>query len=399
LKPAAAPPPIDRLRSPVWLWLLWAVWLFFLAQPIWTLVHAPPALPRLAAALAGLAVFVLVYLVLAWGNARRLTSRPAPLAPTLGDWAATSGLAALALLVTLSGNVNGTTLFEPLIFASAFAAGRLPVRWAILVVLALDILAMLAGLAGRVGGQAMVAALAFITVVGAAVIALVRAVDTEGELRAARVEIGRLAAEAERLRIARDLHDLLGHNLSLIALKSELAGRLVGPAPDRAATEIRDVEHVARGTLQQVREALAGYRQPALADELRGAQEILTAASITYQLEAETQVMANLSYALESLLAWTVREGVTNVIRHGRARRCTIHVVRDAARVQIEVVDDGSSHESSLLESDSPTQPGSGLRGLAERATALGGTCRAGPVPGGFSLTVSAPLEPVPAPT
>jgi two-component system sensor histidine kinase DesK len=363
--------------------LLWAVWLLFLAQPVWTLLAAPPGTLRLAATLAGLALFSALYLALAWQNAARLTNTLAPAAATRTDWLAVSALAALGIAVTLLGTVNGTTLFEPLIFTSAFAAGRLPPRLAAVAVAALDVLAVAVGLASGVSSAALVAALAFISVVGVAVMALVRAIATEAELRAARGEISRLAAEAERLRIARDLHDLLGHNLSLMALKSELAGRLAAGAPERAASEMGDVERVARDTLQQVRQALAGYRQPVLADELRGAQEMLAAAGVAYAQQGEPP--AGLPAPVDGLLAWTVREGVTNVIRHGRARRCTLRLSREAGWARIEITNDGET------EAAVEAGAGSGLRGLAERAAALGGTCEAERLQGGFRLSVAAP--------
>jgi two-component system, NarL family, sensor histidine kinase DesK len=208
-------------------------------------------------------------------------------------------------------------------------------------------------------------------------------------LHIAREEITRLAVTTERLRIARDLHDLLGHNLSLIALKSELARRLVSVAPERAIVEIRDVENVARTTLQEVREAVSAYRQPTLKSELQAAQEILAAAGIAYRYDGDESMIDSLPTTIEAVLSWTVREGVTNVIRHSRAHQCTIRVTRDAQEIGIEVIDDGagvSSFNSSDIE-------GNGLRGLAERVEKLGGRYEASPrVGGGFLLAVSVPL-------
>src|SRR5713226_7628239 len=121
---SSGPARTGRGRSPWPLLLMWAVWLPFLALPIWNLLHAPPALPRLIAALAGIAVFVALYLVLTWRNARRLVSLPAPPAqPAAATWLAIGGMAGLSLALALLGNVNGTTLFEPLIFTSAYAGG------------------------------------------------------------------------------------------------------------------------------------------------------------------------------------------------------------------------------------------------------------------------------------
>jgi two-component system sensor histidine kinase DesK len=219
---------------------------------------------------------------------------------------------------------------------------------------------------------------------------ILAAVRANRELRAARDEIARLAVAEERLRFARDLHDLLGHTLSLIALKSELAGRLVRPAPERAVAEIGDVEAAARTALHEVREAVAGYRQPALVSELAAARELLEAAGIAVSLTGTPPVA--LPSGVEATLAWTVREGVTNVIRHSRAHQCAIRLTRQEDGVGVEVSDDGEAG-GSLAMQPTASGAGSGLRGLAERVSALGGTFEAGPrAGGGFRLAVSLPI-------
>jgi two-component system, NarL family, sensor histidine kinase DesK len=237
-------------------------------------------------------------------------------------------------------------------------------------------------------------------IVGAIVIAFGWSVTSSQQLRIAREDLARAAAvNEERLRIARDLHDLLGHNLSLIALKSELARRLVGVTPDRAAAEIRDIELVARQALQEVREAVASYRQPTLASELQGAREMLAVAGIAYRYEGAEDAISALPSAVESVLAWAVREGVTNVIRHGHARQCTVRLARADGTIRVEVIDDGigtavpAVDEAVAIGVVGVGVGGSGLRGLAERVTALGGRCESGAVEGGgFRLMVIAPL-------
>jgi two-component system sensor histidine kinase DesK len=197
----------------------------------------------------------------------------------------------------------------------------------------------------------------------------------------------------ERLRIARDLHDLLGHNLSLIALKSELASKLLKVAPERAASEISDVESVARSTLEEVREAVSNYRQPTLTNELHAASEILAAAGIAYHYQGADIAPEALPTPLEALLSWTVREGVTNVIRHSHARQCTIRVARDQQSAAVEVLDDGSGRTPQPEMAATAGKGGNGLRGLQERVAALGGKCETGPrATGGFRLAVSVPL-------
>jgi len=230
--------------------------------------------------------------------------------------------------------------------------------------------------------------------IGIGMIAVSRLVITVRELQAARREIAQLAAaEAvarERLRFARDLHDLLGHSLSSIALKSELAGRLLPAAPERAAAEVRDIESVARRSLREVREAVSGYRQPALDEELNGAREMLHAAGIACGIENDVSDLPN---AMDTVLAWTVREGVTNVIRHSRAGRCEIRITQDGEEIHAEVKDDGYG---SPPEHEGIRPGGSGLSGLAERVAASGGEIEAGSLPeGGFRLHVSLPARSV----
>lgn len=232
----------------------------------------------------------------------------------------------------------------------------------------------------------MIGSVLGISIWGLAAIMFRRLVVTVDELRTAREELARLAVAEERLRIARDLHDLLGHSLSVIALKSELAGRLAPRDGSRAAAEIADVERVARRSLRDVREAVAGYRQPTLADELAGVRDLLAAAGLETRIDADP---GPLPPAIDAALAWAVREGATNVIRHSGARRCQLRVARTAGGARVEVTDDGRGAEETPRDGS-----GSGLRGLAERAAALGGRMTAGSdEAGGFRLCIELPLD------
>jgi two-component system, NarL family, sensor histidine kinase DesK len=223
--------------------------------------------------------------------------------------------------------------------------------------------------------------------VGFATVAGRLLVEANQQLSQAREQIARLAVGEERLRFARDLHDLLGHSLSVIALKSELAGRLIRNTPGLAAHEVEDIEKVARDALREVREAVTGYRQPTLAAELAGAHEALRAAGVEYHLD---QDHAPLPPAVEAVLAWTVREGVTNVMRHSQAKRCAIRIIKKDGQATVEVVDDGRG---------GMPEAGSGLRGLGERVRERGGTLTAEPLPHeGFRLRVTLPLPEVLAP-
>lgn len=188
----------------------------------------------------------------------------------------------------------------------------------------------------------------------------------------ARAEVARLASEGERARIARDLHDLLGHSLTAITVKSELARRLDGEA---ARQEIASVEQLSRQALADVRAAVSGYRDVTLAGELARGRELLRASGIEASVPT---ALGSLSAAQQELFGWAVREGLTNVVRHARASRCTVTVTAS----EVSIVDDGVGGEAGF---------GSGLAGLRERAAAVGGSVSAGPVsPRGWRLRVTA---------
>jgi two-component system sensor histidine kinase DesK len=206
-------------------------------------------------------------------------------------------------------------------------------------------------------------------------------------LRATQAELARVAVAEERLRIARDLHDLLGHSLSLITLKAELTRRLLDTDTRRARAEIGDLEAVARQSLSDVREAVAGYRQPDVAAELAAARDLLTTAGIGCQVTAPPVIL--LPGDVDAAAAWTIREGVTNVVRHSNATALTITVAVRATATVIELTDNGTTAGPVPA---GPGRSGSGLAGLAERVQALGGSLAAGPADaGGFRLRVSIP--------
>ena len=205
---------------------------------------------------------------------------------------------------------------------------------------------------------------------------------TLSQLRAARVEIAQHAADQERTRIARDLHDLLGHSLSVITLKGELATRLL-PEGASGADEVRDMLGLSREALQQVRQVVSGYRQPTLANELMAAKVALQAASIVFDV---TQNIGALDRESEAVLGWVIREATTNVVRHSGAKHCSINLGRDDGWLHIEVVNDG------WRVPEAP--PGNGLRGLEERLAAVGGNMEASALPtAGFRLQATLPTH------
>jgi two-component system sensor histidine kinase DesK len=179
--------------------------------------------------------------------------------------------------------------------------------------------------------------------------------------RAAEADMRRLAAVAERERIGRDLHDLLGHTLSVITLKAELAAKVGESDPARAIAEIRDVERISRDALAEVRGAVQGYGRATLASELQQARAALASAGAALECEVAE---VTLGPATEQALALSVREAVTNVIRHSRAHRCEIRLASSETTVQLDIQDDGCGG----------TAPeGSGLLGMRARVAQLGG--------------------------
>jgi two-component system sensor histidine kinase DesK len=243
-------------------------------------------------------------------------------------------------------------------------------------------------------------------------IGLRRQIELTQELSRAREEVVHLAASEERLRLARDMHDLTGQSLSMITLKSELAARLLGRLPasaerDRVRDEIEQVAAVSRQTLRDIREAISGYRRPTLAVEIITARTALASAGIAARDDAElTMLSGTFDPDAEAALAWCLREAVTNVVRHSGATNCHISLARRAGAMALTVRDDGNGHIPSGSCGPQPSvadsmPPSSGLRGMSERLSAVGGTLEVRPdLHPGFSLTAAVPAAPpAPAPS
>ncbi|MEO6194008.1 MAG: sensor histidine kinase [Thermoanaerobaculia bacterium] len=202
-------------------------------------------------------------------------------------------------------------------------------------------------------------------------------------LRMAQEEVERLAKTAERERIARDLHDVLGHTLSLITLKSELAGKLVERDPERAGREIREVERISREALREVRTAIAGYRSEGLQAEMGRARLALESAGV--RLEYFTQPV-ELDPARETVVALALREAITNVVRHAGARACRITLEQTGEETRLEVSDDGRGGSA---------PEGIGLASMRERVEGLGGRLERH-AETGTSLRITLPRRPAP---
>jgi two-component system sensor histidine kinase DesK len=184
------------------------------------------------------------------------------------------------------------------------------------------------------------------------------------KLKMAQDELEHLAKVAERERIARDLHDVLGHTLSVIVLKAELAAKLFERDAERAKAEITQVEQIAREALGEVRKAIGGYRAASLAEEFARAKETLETAGVLAECEVKASEERKLAPVQETLLALVVREAVTNVVRHARATHCRLSIADAANGWRLLIHDDGRGGHF---------EEGNGLRGMRERVEAVGG--------------------------
>ena len=292
----------------------------------------------------GLGVFLVLYFRGFWLKGPRL-------APII------AGITAIGL-VLIPWNPGASVFF---VYAAGFVGdtGRpgVALRWlgAILFVLVVETLLLSLPMAAWIPG--VVIAL----MVGGGNIHFAEARRANERLRLAQEEVEHLAKVAERERIARDLHDLLGHTLSLIVLKSELAAKLAERELPRAAAEIRDVERISRDALGEVRRAVQGYRQLTIEESLAGARQAMLAAGIEYQCDVGH---VRMDAAVESVMSLALREAVTNVVRHAHASRCDVQLSSGGGRVCLEIRDNGVGGSGAQ---------GTGLAGMRERVEALGG--------------------------
>lgn len=368
--------------------LLWTgIWMAYLGAPVSDLAEGHHTATATVFGALGLLVFVTIYLLLVFRHTGRRMTR-ATVHRALGT------ICVLAAVLTIT--LGDVWLVLAVYVSVAFGAVLTPrlAWWAI----PLNTVAMVgAGLLVR-GSDDMVSALVVPSLLGGfAMSAVGQMVRTTRALREARATVAQLAANEERLRLARDLHDLLGHSLSLITLKSELAGRMLPGKPDQAAQQVADIERVSRQALVDVREAVSGFRRPTLEAELAGARTALAAAGISADLHRAGAHHPDLPPDQEGALAWALREAVTNVVRHSGARRCAVALTEVGDDLCLTVTDDGRG----------TTGPhGNGLTGLAERLQLADGRLETGPGDhGGFTLRALAPLsrgvnlpEPTPEP-
>ncbi|MFG1677428.1 sensor histidine kinase [Micromonospora sp. NPDC049282] len=355
------------------------LWFWLLVPPAAAIVDGEvrPAAP----AAVGLIGFALLYLTMV---AVPVVSLPVPpLARRLG--LAVFALLGVGLAAAYAGGPGGWLILLMYVAAAGAVTVDRPAwgfGWVGAAVAAVAAIGVARGApAAETAQTALITMLA-----GAMTLAFVRMAQLVDELRRTQRELARSAVRQERLRFARDLHDLLGHTLSLVVVKAEVVRRLVPADPDRAAAEAADIERIGRTALAEVREAVTGYRDHSFGRELANARAALADAGIAVTVRHGGDP---LDAAVDDTFGWVLREAVTNVLRHSRATRCEIDVHLDADGSVLSVRDDGVGGRPEF---------GNGLRGLAERLGRARGTLDVTPDPdGGLRLTARVHGRPAPA--
>ena len=349
-------------------WMFGAIWLIYLVYPLNEILALPSVAERVAGIVA-IVCFGAVFTTTFW-RFRNGHRRGNPL-PTSQAWIALAVM--VALTVAMSALV-GTTGFGATVYIAVLAMMTLPVRHAWTLV---AVMVVIVELAPRlISSWVPDTFFAFQLLVSAAAAwGITQVFQRNHELAVARQQLADLAIVAERERMSRDVHDILGHSLTVITVKSELAGRLIEIDPARAAVEIAELETLARQALADVRSTVGGMRQVDIGSELASARTALTAAGIDADLPGDADVVP-LRY--RELFGWVIREAVTNVVRHSSARQCRVTLTASS----ISIVDDGVGPADKQ-------SGGNGLRGLGERVAAAGGALTIARVPtGGFRVEV-----------
>ncbi len=362
---AAAEKVLAGRNAPRWR-LASALWLLFLADAVVQVLTRDQPGPLKAVGLLGIATFCLGYvLVPPYLLEGRLPERGRPVF-----------IASMFCLATALLPLTGQAGLSMYVFVAVVSITLLETRPALAVVAGLLVLAPALQLVVESWPNTFWIDLPIATA-SAAVFGIVGLIKRNFALAHAHEQLKEMALEQERARFARDLHDLLGHSLTVITVKSELARRVMDSDPQRAAAEVADIERLAREALADVRSTVAGYRGVTLAAEISSARSALDAAGVHADLPSAVDDVPG---ERRELFGWVLREGVTNVVRHSEASRVRVSV---SART-VEIVDDGTAASSGV--------DGSGLTGLRERLAEVGGRLDAGPVDGGgFRLYAEVP--------
>lgn len=346
-------------------WFFAGMWLIYLIYPIMAAWQLDPV-PRFFG-LASIALFAASYLA-AFVAFRTKYAWPRP-----DHRLVTAVICGLTLIMVAAMIPLGSGAFAFSVYIAVLGAFTLPTRGAWLVALAMVAAILLLPLV--IPGWEKQEAVAFQLVVATvAAWGIGQIILRNQQLAAAREQLAVAAVAEERLRVGRDVHDILGHSLTVITVKTELARRLIDVDVERAKIELEDIERLSRDALAGVRTTVGGLREITLAGELANARSALSAAGITPVLADDVD---DLPRPRSEIFAWVLREAVTNVVRHSGARRCEVRVGHNG----IEIVDDGRGY-------DVASTAGSGIDGLRERVTSAGGSLRVGTNGGsGFRLS------------
>jgi two-component system, NarL family, sensor histidine kinase DesK len=386
------------MLPPGWRWLrllFSAIWLVYLAQPLSALSGHHHSVAWQAGVIAVTAAFCAVFIVVVtcWDRHVRLSQQAL--------WLLFPLAAAFSLMFHGHGTGGGVVWIY---VSSAVGWAVSDRRWAIRAVFGVAVCYVFFEWLGHDDISDMLITLIPVVFVGITMSGIKVQMKLMRELSKARETVAKMAASEERLRLARDMHDLSGQSLSLITLKSELAARLLqrlqaGPDRDRVAEEIQQVADVSRQTLHDIREAISGYRRPTLAVEIITARTALESAGITpHDDSALTLLSGTFGPDAEAALAWCLREAVTNVIRHSGARNCFISLAHRNGTLALEVRDDGQGARAAAGAAGAagsvPHSSGTGLHGMSERLSAVGGSLELRPDASGFCLVARVPAVP-----
>jgi two-component system sensor histidine kinase DesK len=366
-------------------WFFSAIWLVYLIQPILDLVNSHHGSLYIAGGVTIVVAFCVIYVPIV-GNGLRW--------PRLARF----GLLVVAVLAAVACAVYGKDWIPLWIYVSAATgivlAASVPKHMALLAIGAVGACYTFFGWLTHDNPSDYFVVLLPVLLVGLAMMGFRMQIELMRELTQARETVAKMAANEERLRLARDMHDLTGQSLSMITLKSDLAAKRLSRLPETPETaaihsELADIARVSRQTLHDIREAVSGYRRPTLAIEVITARTALEAAGIRLDDDPELITRSGTFDAeAEAALAWCLREAVANVIRHSGARNCTIRLTeRQRNELALEITDDGQGP------SPGNGTVGNGLHNMSERLSAIGGALTLRPArPHGLHLTAAVTL-------
>jgi two-component system sensor histidine kinase DesK len=365
-----------------WLWRLYGVfWIACFGYALFLVLQTHLTLPRVGIIVGSGIVCGALYLWFIWphpieGAIRWRTRFPVAL----------GGFIILTLVILLLSSFDNPAWLWLLVCASAVAGLIFPPRIAGLILVVMTLGTVLLGVLWLGWIQAIPLAL-LVRGLGLDMIGFGVVMGGIRQLQQQRQALAQIAVTEERLRVARDLHDVIGRTLSAMTLKSALASRLVSTHPEQAIQEMKEVEQTSRNILREIRATLEDYRQLSLKREIEGACQLLESMQIRIEPEIPLDILPQ---EVDTALAWVIREGITNVLRHSRATWCQIRIQKGEGNVVLDLSNDGRISEPS-------SDRGQGIVGIRERVEQLAGHIDAGPIQAqggaGFCLHVEIPIQ------